>query len=319
MKAIKVFEKGDADVLKMVETDKPRVKPGWSLVKVMAFGVNRSEIFTRLGYSESVKFPRILGIECVGVIEETSDSERLPVNTRVCSIMGEMGRAFDGSYAEYVLLPNEQIYTVKTDLPWSDFASIPETGYTAFGSLKNLRIKEGDKVLVRGATSGVGIAFAKLLKRGYPRVKLFGSTRNMDKADKLRLFGYDEIILDNNGKLETDESFDKVLELIGPATVKDSIAHMSEGGTVCSTGLLGRSWYLEEFDPTYELRNSIYLTTFYSGNVSERRIQEMFDYIDKYNIEMKPEKVFALEEIRDAHRYLEGKDSFGKVVVVNDR
>jgi oxidoreductase len=172
---------------------------------------------------------------------------------------------------------------------------------------------------VRGATSGVGIAFAKLLKGGYLGVKLFGSTRNMDKADKLRLFGYDEIILDNSGKLETDESFDKVLELIGPATVKDSISHMSEGGIVCSTGLLGGSWYLEEFDPAYELRNSIYLTTFYSGNVSKRRIQEMFDYIDKYSIEMKPEKVFALEEIRDAHRYLEGKDSFGKVVVVNDR
>lgn len=54
--------------------------------------------------------------------------------------MGEMGRAFDGSYAEYVLLPNEQIYPKHTDLDWTTLAAIPETYYTAFGSLQQLRI-----------------------------------------------------------------------------------------------------------------------------------------------------------------------------------
>lgn len=73
----------------------------------MARGRNHSEVFTRQGLSPSVCFPRILGIECAGEVAAATDAERLPVGRRVVSIMGEMGRDFDGSYAEYILLPNE--------------------------------------------------------------------------------------------------------------------------------------------------------------------------------------------------------------------
>ncbi|KRL27814.1 NADPH quinone reductase related Zn-dependent oxidoreductase [Limosilactobacillus frumenti DSM 13145] len=106
----------------------PQVKPGWSLVKVKGFGINHSEIFTRKGLSP-VHFPRILGIECVGEIADTTDPEHLPVDHKVVSIMGEMGRKFDGSYAEYVLLPNNQIYPVDTNLDWLTLTTIPETYY----------------------------------------------------------------------------------------------------------------------------------------------------------------------------------------------
>lgn len=99
MKAVVVYEAGGVDKLVFQEVPKPRVKEGWSLIKVRGFGINRSEIFTRKGYSPSVEFPRILGIECVGLVEE---SEKFEIGTKIVSIMGEMGRAFDGSYAEYV-------------------------------------------------------------------------------------------------------------------------------------------------------------------------------------------------------------------------
>ncbi|MDO4649851.1 MAG: alcohol dehydrogenase catalytic domain-containing protein, partial [Eubacteriales bacterium] len=114
MRAIVVSKPGSPEVLELKERDIPACKEGWSLVKVKGFGINHSEIFTRQGLSPSVQFPRILGIECVGVIAETTDELRLPKGQCVVSIMGEMGRAFDGSYAEYVLLPNEQIYPVET-------------------------------------------------------------------------------------------------------------------------------------------------------------------------------------------------------------
>lgn len=106
----------------------PQVKPGWSLVKVKGFGINHSEIFTRKGLSP-VHFPRILGIECVGEIADTTDPEHLPGDHKVVSIMGEMGRKFDGSYAEYVLLPNNQIYPIDTNLDWLTLTTIPETYY----------------------------------------------------------------------------------------------------------------------------------------------------------------------------------------------
>ena len=116
MKAVLVSQAGGSEVLELVDRPLPQVKPGWSLIKIKGFGINRSEIFTRQGYSPSVTFPRVLGIECVGLIAESTDESRLPLGQKVLSTMGEMGRAFDGSYAEYVLVPNEQIFPVETDL-----------------------------------------------------------------------------------------------------------------------------------------------------------------------------------------------------------
>lgn len=151
MKAVVVDHPGDSNVLEVTERPIPQIKEGWSLVKIEAFGINRSEIFTRNGYSPSVSFSRILGIECVGSILETSDEAVLPVGHKVISIMGEMGRDFDGSYAEYVLLPNNQIYPIQTKLSWENLAAVPETCFTAFGSMKQLRIGKNDTILVRGA------------------------------------------------------------------------------------------------------------------------------------------------------------------------
>lgn len=317
MKAVVVRKPGDSSVLEVTQVAKPSVKPGWSLVKVMGFGINRSEIFTRQGLSPSVNFPRILGIECVGVIEETTDAIRLPVGQKIISIMGEMGRDFDGSYAEYVLLPNEQIYPVMTDLDWKALATIPETYYTAFGAYKNLKIESDDVVLVRGGASGVGTAFVKLLKAKFPEVKVYASVRNVAKKAQLLSVGFDDIVIDDNGLLKTDLTFTKILELVGPATIKNSIAHLEENGIICSCGQLGRKWYLEDFDPIMELQNNVYLTTFYSGNVSQEKIQEMLTYIEQEHVDICPEKVFDLENIKTAHDYLESSQAFGKVIVLN--
>jgi len=317
VKAVVVRKAGDSSVLEVTQIAKPQVKSGWSLVKVMGFGINRSEIFTRQGLSPSVKFPRILGIECVGVIEETTDEQRLPVGQKIISIMGEMGRDFDGSYAEYVLLPNEQIYPVTTNLDWKTLTTIPETYYTAFGAYKNLKIDSDDVVLVRGGASGVGTAFVKLLKAKFPEVKVYASVRNAAKKAQLLSVGFDDIVIDDNGLLKTDLRFTKILELVGPATIKNSIVHLEENGIVCSCGQLGRKWYLEDFDPIMELQNNVYLTTFYSGNVSQEKLQEVLNYIEEEHVDIHPEKVFDLENVKAAHDYLDSATAFGKVIVLN--
>lgn len=317
MKAVVINEPGGPEKLIYQEVPTPTTKPGWSLVKVKGFGVNHSEIFTRRGLSPDVKFPRILGIECVGVIADTTDPQRLPVGQKVVSIMGEMGRAFDGSYAEYTLLPNDQIYPVTTKLDWSTLATVPETYYTAYGSLKNLRLQSNDHVLVRGATSGVGVAFVNLVKACYPGIRIAGTTRNLAKRDRLLDQGFDEVIEDRNGKLQTDQKFAKALELIGPATTKDTFKHITEGGIVCSTGQLGNQWYLPEFDPIMDLAPNAYLTSFYSGNVDNEKLNDMLKLIEEKHVAVKPTKIFALDELPQAHAFLESKKSFGKVIVLN--
>ena len=317
MKAVKIYQAGGPEQLIYQDVPTPDIKEGWSLVKIKGFGINHSEIFTREGKSPSVQFPRILGIECVGEVAQSS-TPALAVGQKVVSIMGEMGRAFDGSYAEYVLLPNEQIYPVHTDLDWTTLAAIPETYYTAFGSLQQLRIAPQDRVLVRGAGSGVGVAFAQLLKAQFPHVVLHGSTRNPAKATRLQAVGFDEVITEADGKIQTDQSYDKILELVGPATLRDSFSHINEHGIVCNTGQLGNIWYVNDFDPIIELKNNSYLTAFYSGNVSQAKLDAMFDYIRRFDVKILIERVFSLEQVPEAHRFLQSAAGFGKVVVVNE-
>ena len=316
MKAVVIYEPGGPEKLIYTDWPTPEVLHGWSLVQVKGFGVNHSEVFTRQGLSPSVTFPRVLGIECVGVIAETTDPERLPVGRKVISIMGEMGRAFDGGYAEYALLPNAQIYPVDTDLDWTTLAALPETWYTAYGSLLNLRIEERDRILVRGGTSGVGVAFLRLVKGKYPRISVTGTTRSAEKAGLLQQAGYDAVVLESGGRLQTEERYTKVLELIGPATLSDTFAHTAGGGIVCSTGQLGHQWTIEGMDPIMDLPVNGYLTSFYSGNVDGAKLQAMLDYVAKYRVDAAPARVFSLEQVPQAHAYLAGAESFGKAVVL---
>lgn len=315
MKAVVIYRPGGPDELILEERPVPQIKKGWSRVKIKGFGVNHSEIFTRKGLSPGVGFPRVLGIECVGVIDATTDPVRLPEGQKVISIMGEMGRAFDGSYEEYALIPNEQIYPVATGLSWENLAAVPETYYTAYGSMLNLRIGSSDEVLVRGAASGVGVAFARLLRAQYGNLRLTGTSRSLNKSGYLKNVGYDEVIQDRDGRLQTPRSYDRILELIGPATLHDSFSHTKPGGIVCSTGELGGVWNID-LEPIQELPANGYLTSFYSGNVSEEKVNEMLAFIEERHVNAAPERVFPLENVADAHRYLEGGHSFGKAVVL---
>ena len=316
MKAVVVYKPGGPEQLVYTDVPRPALKAGWSLVRVRAFGVNHSEIFTRQGLSPSVSSPRILGIECVGTVEETTDAVRLPAGQRVVSLMGEMGRAFDGGYAEYVLLPNEQIYPVQSELPWEILAAIPETYYTAFGSLKNLRIEDGYTVLVRGGASGVGIAFLRLMRAQFPHMYIVGSTRRAEQRTRMLTAGYSDVVIEEDGILRTDERYDRILELVGPAVMKDSMKHLARGGILCNTGLLGGKWDLEGFEPIGDLAEDAYLTSFYSGNVREEHLSELFAYIRQYKVPVRPERVFTLSDTAEAHRWLEGRDGLGKAVVL---
>ena len=75
---------------------------------------------------------------------------------------------------------------------------------------------------------------------------------------------------------------------------------------------------MNDFDPIIELKNNSYLTAFYSGNVSQAKLDELFDYIRQFNVKILIERVFTLEQVSEAHRFLQSADGFGKVVVVNE-
>jgi NADPH:quinone reductase-like Zn-dependent oxidoreductase len=134
MKAIVIREAGGPEVLRIEDVPIPTPQSGEVLIRVKAFGLNRSELFTRRGQSPGVKFPRILGIEAAGLVENAPSGE-FRKDSVVLTAMGGMGREFDGSYAEYACVPATQVQVIESELDWPTLGAIPEMLQTAWGSL----------------------------------------------------------------------------------------------------------------------------------------------------------------------------------------
>lgn len=123
MRAIVLHEPGPPEALRIEEVPRPapprpEPRPGTAVLRVGAFGLNRSELFTRRGQSPGVAFPRILGIEAVGELV-AADRPDLAPGDRAATVMGGRGRAFDGGYAEYVRVPAGQVRKLRSDLPYA--------------------------------------------------------------------------------------------------------------------------------------------------------------------------------------------------------
>jgi NADPH:quinone reductase len=321
MKAVVLEKPCAASELLVQEVPIPNVKPGWVLVKIKAFGINRSEIFTRQGDSPSVKLPRIIGIECAGEIEDPSDSS-FKKGQQVVSLIGGLGREFDGSYAEYALIPSSQVYPINNDMDWVKLAAIPEMYYTAYASLfDTLQLKKGETLLIRGGTSSVGLASLQLAKSVGATV--ISTTRNTNKLEFLKQYGADFVLLDNESL--SDQLFslfpngvNKVLELVGTVTVKHSLKLLAEHGILCMTGILGGEWVVDNFEPMMDIPSGAYFTQFDSGvNFKEKLLIELFNHIEHHKINVPIAKVFPLDEIDKAHLLMESNKANGKIVIVN--
>ncbi len=320
MKAAVTVNAGKPEVIQLKEVPKPPLKKGWVLIRVKAFGINRSEMYTRQGHSPNVQFPRIQGIECVGTIEE-DPSGTYGKGQQVAAIMGEMGREFDGSYAEYTLVPLKIVFPFKSDLPWHILGSIPEMFQTVAGSLyEALDIQNGETLLIRGGTSSIGMLSCQLAK--LMGLTVISTTRNMDKSEFLKANGTDHVVIDG-GSISKEvrnlfpDGVDKVLELIGTRTLKDSLKCIAPKGMVCMTGILGNEWTMKEFTPMGDIPSLGRLTVYMgdSENLNKERLQSFIDQVAAGNVNLNIDKVFRLEDIVEAHAYMEGNKAKGKLVV----
>ena len=320
MKAAVTTKAGDPEVIEIQEVEMPKVKTGWVLLKVKAFGLNRSELFTRRGDSPGVEFPRIQGIECVGVIEEDA-SGTYSKGQQVAAIMGGMGRFFDGGYAEYTSVPLEIVFPFRSSLPWETLGAIPEMFQTVSGSLNQaLEIAKGETLLIRGGTSSIGMLSCQLAKA--KGLTVVSTTRNPDKKQALLDNGADHVVIDE-GTVEDQvrkiypEGVNKVLELIGTRTLKDSLKCIAPKGMVCMTGILGNEWTMKEFTPMGDIPSLGRLTVYMgeSKNLSKELLQEFIDEVENGNINLNIDQVFELEQVSQAHQYMEDNKANGKIIV----
>jgi len=320
MKAWIIRKAGGPEQFQLEDVEAPSPRKGWMLIRIRGFGLNRSEWFTRIGDSPTVRFPRVLGIECVGEIIDPGGLDFEPGAT-VAAIMGGMGREFDGSYAEYTLVPHECVFAIRTQLPWEKLAALPEMLQTTHGSLHvGLEIDRAESLLIRGGTSSIGMAALALAK--HAGLKVGTTTRDSGKIDELKAAGADEVWIDN-GEIhqqineEREKPYDRVLELVGTTTLLDSLRCVGRGGIVCITGILGGKWVLDDFHPMGDIPTAVKLTS-YSGEAADLAPQQLQDYIglvEKGELEVKTGPVFEFEELVEAHKLMDANQAGGKIVV----
>jgi len=339
MRGIVVERPGSPEVLQFRKVPTPELRPGWILIKVKAFGLNRSEMFTRQGHSPDLKFPRILAIECVGIVEAAPLDAGIMVGQPVAALMGGMGRQYDGSYAEYTLVPAKQVIPLKKDtegilknLSWETLAAIPETFLTAYQSLvEAMEVKSGQTLLVRGGTSSVGMAAVSIAKQ--IGLTVVATTRNKNKIDALLNNGADYVIVDNgqiasevkqlfsrnDDKCNGADGVNCVLELIGTVTLLDSMQAAAPKGIVCNTGILGNEWTIKNFEPLVDIPSTVKLTVYNSETItatnSTKALEHIVEGVGNGSYSVNLDRIFRFEEIAEAHRYMEENKAKGKLVI----
>ncbi|MCL7941536.1 alcohol dehydrogenase family protein [Halomonas sp. ATCH28] len=350
MKAVVTTGNGGYEKLDYCNVPIPIPRPGEVLLRVLAAGVNNTEINTRLGwYSSSVQggtehlsenvhepdikdggwneetpFPFIQGTDCCGEVVAWGEGTNWPdigkrVLVRACMRLNGfdyldnlwIASDFDGAFAQYVTAPASEVFEIDCD--WSDveLATIPCAYGTAENMLHRADVKEADRVLVTGASGGVGSAVVQLAKRrGAYVIAVTGES----KLDVVRSLGADQVI-PRGSDLSTevqDSSVDVVIDNVAGEQVGKLLKLMARGGRYASSGAIAgamttidmRDFYLKD------------LTLIGCTAWDEPIFSNLIDYIEKDDIRPLVARTFELKDIATAQKEFLKKEHFGNFVLV---
>ena len=312
---------GVPETLRLEDVPVPHPAAGEVRIAVKAFGINRAETYMRRGTWGDVA--SISGIECVGTVDLDA-SGRFSEGQIVAAVMGGLGRTRPGSYAEYTCAPAENVFAVETELPWAALAAIPESYATAWWCLfENLNIERQHVVLIRGATSALGQAALNIAAD--LGCTVVATTRGAENAALLTEAGAARVIVDGGSIADEVRAIgpvDRVLDVVGNRTLRDSLLTLAPRGRLCQAGFLGGAEPVEAFNPIVDIRPDASLSFFGSfalgtpGYPSARiPMNEIVHRAAVGRYKARPAKVFPLEGVPDAHRLMEANGAKGKIVI----
>lgn len=321
MKAVRVQQFGGREALMIVDT--PIAEPGESeaRVKIEAIGVNFLDIYQRIGrYQGSLPFT--LGQEAAGTVDAVG-----PNVTEVKPGDRVAYASVQGSYAEYAIVPAWRLVHIPESVDAQQAAAAMVQGLTAhYLALSTYPLKTGETALVHAAGGGTGQMLVQVAKRCGARV--IGTTSTEEKAELAREAGADEVILYTQTDFEAEvrrltnnTGVDVVYDSVGKDTFDKSLNCLRPRGTMVLYG--ASSGPVAPIDPqVLNTKGSLYLTRPYIGHyTAERaellqRVNDVFNWLRAGELKVRIDKMFPLAEVAEAHRYLEDRQSKGKILLI---
>lgn len=321
MKAIRVHEYGDVESLRYEDVAEPTPGAGEARVKIEAAGLNFIDVYQRKG-SYLGELPFTLGLEGAGVVDAVGPgvTEWRP-GDRV-AYTGQIG-----SYAQYNNVPAGKLVSIPEAMSARSAAAALLQGLTAHYLVHSTyAIQPGDTALVHAAAGGVGLLLVQMAKRRGARV--IGTVSTQEKAALASEAGADEVILYTEEDFEAEtkrltdgNGVDVVYDSVGKDTFDKSLDCLKRRGTMVLYGQ--SSGPAPSIDPQIlNRKGSLFLTRpklgDYTATQSEllERVGDVFTWMAAGELEVRIDKTFPLAEAAEAHRYLEGRKTKGKVLLI---
>ncbi|MBO1254695.1 zinc-binding dehydrogenase [Alteromonas sp. 5E99-2] len=327
MKAIIAKSQGGPENLQFYTVDEPTLNEGEIKIKVCAFGLNKAEMYNLKGGHGPFSGELALGIEAAGEVIHDPLGEFKP-GQKVITAMGGMMFGRHGSYAPIICVKRTNIQAIDTNISYELLASLPQAYLTAWGAIDHsLKLQAGETLLVRGATSSIGLAavvYAKL-----QGANVIAMTRKKENQAKLLEMGADLVVIDDGNvqQIISESKFkhaDKAIELVGAGTLKDTMASLRRWGETVFVGFLGGPPVIEQFHLMNDLPNTIKLSFFGSGLLGNNELElkhspipKIADLVAKGEIPNIHAKTFESSDIQEAHKLLASNTALGKIVVTH--
>jgi NADPH:quinone reductase len=321
MKAIRVYQHGDPEVLTLEDVPVPQPTDGKALVKLRAIGVNFIDIYHRTGVYK-LPLPFTPGMEGAGTIESVAnDVSEFRPGDRVAFAM------VPGSYAQYALVPAWQLLKLPNGVDFPQAAAAMLQGMTAhYLTHSTFPLKQGDKVLLHAAAGGAGLLITQIAKkRG---AWIVGTVSNDQKAKLAKEAGADEVINYRQSDFEAevkrltgDKGVNVVYDSVGKTTFEKSLNCLAPRGTFVLFGQA--SGVVAPIDPgLLASKGSLFLTRPLLGHyVATReellqRAGDVLEWVEKGELRLRIEKTFPLGNCAEGHRQLESRLTTGKILLL---
>jgi putative PIG3 family NAD(P)H quinone oxidoreductase len=326
MRAAVITRPGGPDVLEIREVEKPKAGTGEVLVRVHATALNRADLLQREGrYPAPPGWPAdIPGMEIAGEVAAIGDGVALwKEGDRVFGIVG------GGGYAEYVATHERTLAAVPRRLTWTDAGAVPEAFITAHDALvAQAGFRPGERVLIHAVGSGVGLAALQIVRAAGGLA--YGDARTPDKIDRARSLGLTEGVAVRDdvaeiprcvGQWTRDAGVEIVVDLVGGPYLAASIAAAAPRGRIILVGTIAGREAPLPLGTVLGKRLTIIGTVLRARPIEEKILAtrafaaQVVPLLERGAVRPVVDRIFPLNQVAEAHRYLESNATFGKVVI----